>query len=300
MNLLNKLTHKNLKLNKKRTIVTIIGITLSVALLTAVATMYASLIASLIKFEVGEKGNFHLAFYHVPLEEVVTFQNNREIDDIYITQDVGYAKLTNSLNPNKPYAFIKNFTAAALANLAINLTEGRLPENEDEILIPTHLKTNGGITYKVGDIVTLDVGSRVDNDGNILTQNNPYVIGEDNALTEQIINTEPKTYKIVGIISRPASSIEGYSAPGYTFISKSKENISSGVVDIYAHLTSKGAKNYSAILAGYLNVDASKLKLFLKGELDDSKENQIFYEKLATAPYQYDLNKYLIDLEVNP
>ena len=36
MNILNKLTIKNLKLNKKRTIVTIIGIILSVALLEKV------------------------------------------------------------------------------------------------------------------------------------------------------------------------------------------------------------------------------------------------------------------------
>ena len=51
MNLLNKLTIKNLKLNKKRTVVTIIGIMLSVALITAVASMYASGIKSLIDYE---------------------------------------------------------------------------------------------------------------------------------------------------------------------------------------------------------------------------------------------------------
>ena len=42
MNLLNKLTVRNLKLNKKRTIVTIVGIILSVALITAVASLYTS------------------------------------------------------------------------------------------------------------------------------------------------------------------------------------------------------------------------------------------------------------------
>ena len=62
MGLLNKLTIKNLKLNKKRTIVTIIGIMLSVALITAVASMYSSAIQSLINYETREKGNFHVAF----------------------------------------------------------------------------------------------------------------------------------------------------------------------------------------------------------------------------------------------
>ena len=51
MSLLNKLTIKNLLLNKKRTIVTIIGIILSVALITAVSSMYASGIQTLINYE---------------------------------------------------------------------------------------------------------------------------------------------------------------------------------------------------------------------------------------------------------
>ena len=51
MNILNKLTIKNLKLNKKRTIVTIIGIILSVALICAVASMVSSFRESLIRFE---------------------------------------------------------------------------------------------------------------------------------------------------------------------------------------------------------------------------------------------------------
>ena len=67
MTLLNKLTIKNLKLNRKRTIVTIIGIMLSVALITAVASMYASGIKSLIKYETIIKGDFHTAVSYTHL-----------------------------------------------------------------------------------------------------------------------------------------------------------------------------------------------------------------------------------------
>ena len=70
MNLLNKLTIKNLRLNKKRTIVTIIGIMLSVALITAVASIYSSGIKSLIKFETIQKGNFHVAYYNVSVNDL--------------------------------------------------------------------------------------------------------------------------------------------------------------------------------------------------------------------------------------
>ena len=89
MNLLNKLTVKNLKLNKKRTIVTIIGIMLSVALITAVASVYASGLQSLINYEMNEKGASHVVFYNMPLEEVKTLENNRSVDTINLTENLG-------------------------------------------------------------------------------------------------------------------------------------------------------------------------------------------------------------------
>lgn len=51
MNILRKITIQNLKLNKKRSVVTTIGILLSVALITAVATMVTSFRESLIEYE---------------------------------------------------------------------------------------------------------------------------------------------------------------------------------------------------------------------------------------------------------
>ena len=80
MNLLNKLTIKNLKLNKRRTIVTIIGIMLAVALINAVATMYFSGMASIIRAEKSTKGDYHTVFYNVPLNDIKTIQNNRNIE----------------------------------------------------------------------------------------------------------------------------------------------------------------------------------------------------------------------------
>ena len=76
MNLLNKLTIKNLKLNKKRTVVTIIGIMLSVALITAVASIYASGIKSLIIYETNINGNFNIVFYNVSTSDMYIFVNN--------------------------------------------------------------------------------------------------------------------------------------------------------------------------------------------------------------------------------
>lgn len=295
MDLLKKLTIKNLKLNKKRTIVTIIGIMLSVALITAVATMYSSSISSLIEFETYEKGDFHVAFYNVPIEEVNNLKNNRKIDEVFLTQDIGYAKLEDSKNEYKPYAFIKAFTKTSLENLSVKLTEGRLPENVDEIVIPTHLKTNGRVALNVGDTITLNIGKRV-SDGYELDQNNSF----NEEVPEEIIDTTSKTYKIVGIIERPATNIENYSAPGYTFITYMNEENISGKADVYCKYTKEGSKDYINVTANILGVNEEIFRKFEIGEFDTKEEYKNAGEEIEKAKYNYNINSYLIDLETSP
>ena len=154
MSLLNKLTIHNLKLNKNRTIVTIVGIMLSVALITAVASVYASGLQSLINYETNEKGMFHVAFFDVPVEEVKILENNRSVETVNLTESIGYA-IIDSKNESKPYVCVKGFTKDSLENLSVKLVDGRFPENDGEILIPTHLKTNGRVTLAVGDEVVV-------------------------------------------------------------------------------------------------------------------------------------------------
>lgn len=294
MDLLKKLTIKNLKLNRKRTIVTIIGIMLSVALITAVATIYNSAIKSLIEFETYQKGNFHVSFYNVPVDEVKTLKNNRKISDVFLTQDIGYAKLEGSKNEYKPYAFIKAFTKSSLENLSVKLIEGRLPENENEIVIPTHLKTNGRVTLNVGDTITLNVGKRV-SDGQELNQSDDF----DENRAENIVDTTSKTYKIVGIIERPATNIEGYSAPGYTFITYINDEDITGKVDAYCRYTKDGAKDYVDVTANILGVKKDSFDKLINGDFTEEESKQIFNE-MEKAKYVYNINQYLISLETHP
>ena len=298
MNLLNKLTIKNLKLNKKRTLVTVIGIMLSVALITAVASIYTSGIKSLINYEIYQKGNFHAAYFDVPISDIAIFDNNRSIENINLVQNIGYAKI-DSKNEYKPYAFVKAFSKSSLENLSIKLVEGRLPENENEIIIPTHLKTNGRLELKVGENITLDIGKRIDNDGYELTQNNPYTYEQNS--NESIINTITKTYEIVGIIERPATNIESYSSPGYTFITYMDGNNLNGVVDIYAQYTKAGTKNAYKITANLIGVNENLFeKVNSKDSLASAEDISTLNSQMNSAKYQINLNSYLIDLENNP
>lgn len=290
MTLLNKLTIKNLKLNRKRTIVTIIGIMLSVALITAVASMYASGIKSLIKYETIIKGDFHTAFYNVPTSDIDKFINNRNIEKLNITEGIGYAKI-DSKNEDKPYAYLKGFTKDALNNLSVRLVKGRLPENTNEIVIPTHLKTNGRLDLKLNDSITLEVGKRIDSKGDELNQSDKY----QNTAGEQLVEMQTKTYKIVGIIERPATNIEYYTAPGYTFITYIDSKNLSGNVDIYAKFTKDGVKNWDKTIANILGVSQVLFRKVYNQEIESEK----LTEQLKKT-YMFDINKYLIDLETNP
>lgn len=290
MTLLNKLTIKNLKLNKKRTIVTIIGIMLSVALITAVASMYASGIKSLIKYETIIKGDFHTAFYNVPTSDIDKFVNNRNIEKLNITEGLGYAKI-DSKNEDKPYAYLKGFTKDALNNLSVRLVKGRLPENTNEIVIPTHLKTNGRLDLKLNDSITLEVGKRIDSKGDELNQSDKY----QNTAGEYLVEMQTKTYKIVGIIERPATNIEYYTAPGYTFITYIDSKNLSGNVDIYAKFTKDGVKNWDKTIANILGVSPVLFRKVYNQEIESEK----LTEQLKKT-YMFDVNKYLIDLETNP
>ena len=294
MNLLNKLTTKNLLLNKKRTIVTIIGIILSVALLTAVSSMYSSGMKSLINFEIRQVGNYHVAYYDVPLNDVDTFRNNRSIDVLSVTRDLGYAHLETG-NEYKPYAYVKEYTKGALDNISVNLVEGRQPENDSEIIIPTHLKGNGRKEVKVGEYITLEIGTRVDDMGNILTQYESY----DPGSSEEIINPIAKTYKVVGIMERPPRSIEPYSAPGYTFITFVKDDALTGNVDVFVKYTKKATKTWMQATANLLGVDEEMFKLYNSNKrLDDNLFDKVIKE-MEKAKYHVDANAYLIGLETN-
>ena len=317
MNLLNKLTIKSLKLNRKRTMVTIIGIVLSVALITAVSSMYISGMNSLKNYYGKEQGNYHVVFHNVPASDLKTFEHNKAIETINIVQGLGYAKI-NSQNDYKPYAYVEAFSKNSLENLSINLIEGRLPQNENEIVIPSHSKTNGRLALKVGDTITLNVGKRIDkNNGTELNQNNPYhaeeeeehsvdlATGEEEVTTyeasnEDIVDTTTKTYKIVGVIERPAQNIEIFTAPGYTFITY-LNNISENL-DLYVKFNKENVKNAYKLTSNIIGVDE---KLYEKinsyGTTSVSAEELNKYsDEISNAKYNADFNNALVKLELDP
>lgn len=70
MNILRKLTNNYLKMNRKRTIVTIIGIILAGAMITAVATLAVSFQNFMIDVEISQDGAWEATFKNVKTEDI--------------------------------------------------------------------------------------------------------------------------------------------------------------------------------------------------------------------------------------
>ena len=234
MGILNKLSIKNLKLNKKRTISTIIGIVLSVALICAVATMATSFQKTLVQSAINETGYYHIKISGVQEENIKDIQNNRDVKEIFELNEVGYGEFKTSQNVDKPYIHLYSMENKAFENLKFKLIEGSFPKNENEIIISKHIITNGENKIKIGDTVTLDVGKRISLDKLELNSSSMYS-GEE----EKIVDSETYSFKVVGIMERLDYSFEPYSDPGYTIITT---NINKGNKDVF--ITLKEPKEY--------------------------------------------------------
>mgnify|MGYP004598051621 CR=1 FL=1 len=241
MSILNRLTIKNLRLNKKRTIVTIIGIILSTALMVGIGLLFSSFQDLMIRDTIGYNGKYEANYSDVDLDKL---NNIKDKDFTYFYEKpIGFSK-TQSSNEYKPYMYITSVNREYFDEL--KLIEGSFPKNENEIVISNHVITNGGLNYKVGDIVTFTYGSR-NIDGDITLANSEFVDGED--LTNEGIHT----YKIVGIVER--SNFENYSACGYTVFTLDVNN-DKGSVNLYVMFNkNKKIIKQSEELAKRLNYD---------------------------------------------
>lgn len=252
MNLLRELTIKNLKLNKRRTIITILGIILSVALMVTVTTMVSSIKETIRDSVIKENGNYHVRIYRANgYQEKI--KDHDDIESYYIINELGYSKI-DSANDYKPYIKLLSFKSEDFENNEISVTEGRLPETPDEIVIGEHIIHNGKIDIKIGDKINLNLSDRIVNGQNIFGD---YIYGEE-TLEEKF----SKKYTIVGITKRPNQSIESFQDPGYTAITipdkETEHFINQSIyyrvkknVDIYQHISSTHGEDWENLDQNY-------------------------------------------------
>ena len=224
MSILNDLTIKNLKLNKKRTIVTIVGIILSTALMIGIGLLFSSFQDYMIRETISYNGKYEAEYGDVSLDKLNSI--DKKDFSYFYQKPIGFSKF-DSANEYKPYIYISSVDKEYFNEL--HLISGRFAENDSELVISNHINTNGGASYKIGDIITLKYGERVIEGVNTLANNEYY--------EEETLNiVGEKTYTIVGIVER--SNFEDYSASGYSTFTLDM-NDKDGTVNVFVMFNNK-------------------------------------------------------------
>uniref|UniRef100_UPI003FEF0A92 ABC transporter permease n=1 Tax=Ruminococcus bromii TaxID=40518 RepID=UPI003FEF0A92 len=203
MKLLNKLTLKNLRLNKVRTIVTIVGIMLSAALITVVSGMALSGRQTMIDAQKNWSGDYDVSLDIIDTAKIDEIRQNRNVENAYYTEIAGYAKEQLANGKDGLYSVIAMSKNAFDGCFDFSLKEGRFPNNSDEAVVTKNFTTPDGKTVKVGDKITFDMGILTDKDGSALSLEDLYIISSNDFKECSVKDEKQKTYTVTGITETP-------------------------------------------------------------------------------------------------
>ncbi|MCM3620380.1 FtsX-like permease family protein [Sutcliffiella horikoshii] len=216
MNIINKLTIRHLKKNKRRTMVTIIGVIISVAMVMAVATLGVSFLDLLKRQTIAENGEWHVQYKSVTSDQIKAIEEDGNTEKLILSSNIGYAVLEGDEVTDKPYLFFKGYNEEGMEQFPIEVSSGRLPEAENEVVVSDHLAKDKGVTYEIGDEMTVEIGDRMmEGEPEPLLQNYSLQRGEEGLLEKLDIHST-ETFTVVGTIERP--TWEEFWSPGYTVI----------------------------------------------------------------------------------
>lgn len=203
-------TKRMLAANKARTAVTFAGIVLSFALLTAVITGTSSLFHFFSEFMKVRDGDYYGVIYNCDEEDEARLAQSGEVTQscrmgIVGIANKGFGTETGLSLSRKAYVVIGSVDADYFDTMGVKLIEGRLPETDNEVIIPQMMTTYGN-DFHVGDTITWQIGERLGADGRIIQHQQQIQEdrnSEDGCEKETIQVEQTKTYTIVGISTNP-------------------------------------------------------------------------------------------------
>lgn len=243
-----QITYRYLKVQKKRTILTIIGIILSVALITAIGTMVMSMRDAAIKDVIKRMGDYHAIFTDVPSDKIDKITKNVEVEKSGITKPDGYAPLRETTEEERredipiPYKYlsVRGYDKESLDILPYKVKEGRFPVSSDEIVLEKLLLEYFPKKPKVGDRIVLSLGKRmmVKGEDGKETVEPQYLNGgfDYSDLGERFEKEEEKEYTVVGIMESDNVWHESYIYD--TIVGLDKKDLKDNNYDIYVRFSS--------------------------------------------------------------
>ncbi len=195
-----KIAQKYLLQNKKRTITSIIGIIIVTILLCSILLLLNVYQEYMVK---GERGlsNWEVSFQAIPYEKACALKELSDIKEVSIVQRIGISSENYILDQafGEAHIYLRAYDKIAMNNMELKLTEGRLPENENEIVVSQTF-------MNIGDFTNITI----------------------NGIT--------KTYKVVGKIMSPSfekTSFNSIEITAITYLSentKANENVDANII----------------------------------------------------------------------
>ena len=176
MQITTKLTMAYLKKNKKRTLGTIFAVTIVTILITVLLTIFSSY-QNFRENIVRDKGNWEAEFLCIKYSNSLEIAKDKNIKETSIWYDYGLCD-ENLGNTKTSYTRIHlwGYDENKIKNSGFYITEGRMPENSDEIVIPEKGQSGIGTGFKRGK----KIGDKI----------------------EMTFEGEKKTYTIVGFVQK--------------------------------------------------------------------------------------------------
>lgn len=241
MNIANKLTYRHLKENKGRTVVTTLGICVSVAMITAVFVAMASFLNLFGEIGKISSGNWDACYYYLNQSQIEQVEKDSRISKVGLK----YGSENKSFQIKNPTSYKRGTADMIIGDKSyfeMVLTgnfDGKVPTNENEVAVEKNfLDKNGMKDAKVGDKIVLTQGQRQLDDGS-------YVTGSYFDKGEKFVPSgDEKEYTITAILhTNPATK---YSS---VWRGISEDELKNGDICAYFTLTKHDSSAYSTIEA---------------------------------------------------
>lgn len=202
MNLYTSLTLRYLKQNKRRTLVTIIGIILATALICGIGNICTSFMDYQMRNEIQSNGSFYVTFNNIDKEKADIITKSSGVSEYGYKKDLGSIILDKK---NSTSIDINVFDKNTINSFQITLKNGSYPKNQSEIIVTEDLLNKWN--KKIGDKIILNLGE---------------LIYDDMGIISKLKNPQKTTFKIVGTLDKAPYNSKLFAIAGFDINSVDK------------------------------------------------------------------------------
>lgn len=227
MSITKKLALRHLKQNKTRSVLTVLGITISVVMLTVIFTCATSFAHYYGERAINTNGNWHF-FVKTDYESAKKYLlSDSSLKDIGFEKDLSSEEQSYKIYSDKAN-YLRTGTiyqgdAQYIKDTVTCKYDGALPKSDNEIMVEQSLIKNNGLELKIGDEIKIAVGSRLKGDFVILPVMGDYQFGE------RFEKEKDETFKVVGILHNNEPTERGAIIRGMSDL-KSKNLVAYGKI----------------------------------------------------------------------